>query len=547
MIPSGTDAVLRHCGGVLAAPTIGLTGSSALERMVAKVDPTDRPAPTRPVVHGSGPVPGSAGAGGSTDYYDGAWGQLVVEQGIDESAESWFRYLPVMRVYGLVVLAASLVVGYPRSDPDGWRGPVALAGIAALMVAWGVMWIRRPIWHYGVRILLVHGLLLVAVYGTLVLTAPAFALLQVLVYPQILFSLQLRWSVTGGIAIGAVTAAAIWVHAADQAAAYPGVAVSLLTPVMVIALAVWIRETIAQSMARRALIEQLTTARLAAEAAERKAGAAEERARLAREIHDTLAQGFASIVTHLQAADASLPDDAGRARRDVRAAEDVARASLAEARTLVWALRPEAIATAGLPAAIERLAATGPATPAVEVAVTGRPRRLHPEVEVTLLRAAQEALANARRHAGARHATVTLTYFDDEVSLDVTDDGRGFDPEAASRSAGMGLFGMRERAELLGGRLAVESVPGEGTAIAMTLPAVEPPATAGPAMEPPATAGPAVEPPAPAGPAVEPAVGAGGPPGHDLRGAAGADAAAPPAADETVAGAGARTTGGTGR
>ena len=109
--------------------------------------------------------------------------------------------------------------------------------------------------------------------------------------------------------------------------------------------------------------------------------------------------------------------------------------------------------------------------------MSGRPRSLHPDVEVAILRAAQEALANVRRHAHARRTTMTLTYFDDEVSLDVIDDGRGFDPGALAApgpSGGHGLRGMRERAERLGGRLEIETAVGEGTAIALALPAVAP-------------------------------------------------------------------------
>ena len=425
--------------------------------------------------------PPAASAAGATrgDYYDAAWGELVVSQGVDETEEPWFRSLPLMRIYGFVVLAVALVTAYPRDDPGGWRGPAALAGIAALTVAFWIMWVRRPIWGYSPRALAVHGVFQLAVYTALVSISPSFAVLQLVVYPQIVFSLPIRWSIAGGLYIGAITALVILIRAAgDLAAALPGMFASLLAALMIIAMAVWVRETISQSMERRALIEQLQAARRELAAAEREAAVAEERARLAREIHDTLAQGFASVVTHLEAADACLDADAERARRDVRAAEEVARASLADARTLVWALRPETIATAGLPAAIERVAAAAGAAggPEVEVTISGQPRALHPEVEVTLLRAAQEALANARRHAAASHVAVTLTYFADEVSLDVADDGRGFDPAAAGRSGGMGLLGMRERVEGLGGRLAIESAPGEGTAVAVTLPAIEAPA-----------------------------------------------------------------------
>ena len=94
---------------------------------------------------------------------------------------------------------------------------------------------------------------------------------------------------------------------------------------------------------------------------------------------------------------------------------------------------------------------------------------------MALLRAAQESLANARRHARATRISVTLTYFTDQASLDVIDDGRGFDASVVAGSGGMGLLGMRERAERLGGSVVIESAPGEGTAVAVTLPAIEPP------------------------------------------------------------------------
>ena len=242
-------------------------------------------------------------------------------------------------------------------------------------------------------------------------------------------------------------------------------------------LSAWIGAIIVQSAERQALLEQLAATRAELAVAEREAGTLEERARISREIHDTLAQGFASVVTHLEAADATLTTDQERARQHVRAAAGVARASLDEARSLVWELRSPALADGGLLAALERAGATAAAEgggPAIEIAVSGAPRPLHPDVEVTILRAAQEALANARRHAGARRATVTLTYFDDEVSLDVVDDGRGFDPGsigAPGPAGGHGLPGMRERAERLGGHLEVESAPGEGTTVALALPA----------------------------------------------------------------------------
>jgi signal transduction histidine kinase len=157
----------------------------------------------------------------------------------------------------------------------------------------------------------------------------------------------------------------------------------------------------------------------------------------------------------------------------------MAHQGIAETRRLVWALRPSALEhgtlVETLQAAVDRWRA-GTSTRA-SLTVTGTPRPLHPDVEVTLLRSAQEALANAARHASAREVTLTLSYLGDVVTLDIHDDGVGFDPAAAPRppdGRGLGLVGMRERAERLGGTLAVESVPGEGTTLGVTLPALAP-------------------------------------------------------------------------
>ncbi len=411
------------------------------------------------------------------DYYNPSWGRLLRSQGVDASGELWERQLPVMRIFGFLVFGAALAAGLPGVGPEPWSAPLGVAGIGTLAVVFAIMWVRQPIWEYSTRTLAIHGGFQVATYALLVSLSPGFAVLQLIVYPQVVFSLPTRWSVAGTLFVGAFTGLVMVGRSADPGVALPWLLGNLLIAALVVVMGVWMRLTIAQSMGRRALIAQLETARRELADAEREAAVAEERARLAREIHDTLAQGFASVVAHLEAADACLGSDPERARLDFRAAQDAARSSLAEARTLVWALRPETIATAGLPAAIRRVAAAGAgAAPVVEVSISGEPRQLHPEVEVTLLRAAQEAIANARRHASASRIDVTLTYFDDEVTLDVADDGRGFDPDAIRESAGLGLLGMRERAERLEGSVSIESSPGEGTTIAVSMPAIEPPA-----------------------------------------------------------------------
>jgi signal transduction histidine kinase len=211
----------------------------------------------------------------------------------------------------------------------------------------------------------------------------------------------------------------------------------------------------------------------------RRGGVLVERQRLAREIHDTLAQGFTGVITNLTAAELAgephLVD--GPSARYIHDAKRIARDSLAETRRLVWALRPALLDRYPLPEAVERQVMAWSEQTGVKavVATNGAPRELLPEAEAALLRAAQEALTNVHKHARAGAVNVTLTYIEDRVVIDVLDDGDGFDPAVvratvgAQDEGGFGLIGMRERIEQLGGKLVVESTPGEGTAIVAEL------------------------------------------------------------------------------
>lgn len=206
-----------------------------------------------------------------------------------------------------------------------------------------------------------------------------------------------------------------------------------------------------------------------------RTGVESERTRMAREIHDTLAQNFAGIVTQLQAAEQS-PDDRTRARH-TGAALDLARDGLAEARRSVAALRPPALDHARLADAIDQVARRWSARTGIpaEVAVSGADRTLATDAEVALLRIAQEALTNVERHAGASRVVLTLHLGAQEAGLEVRDDGRGFHPDASTPTAlqptaGYGLIAMRERVEAIAGRLVVESRPGQGTAIRAEVP-----------------------------------------------------------------------------
>lgn len=226
---------------------------------------------------------------------------------------------------------------------------------------------------------------------------------------------------------------------------------------------------------RRVLIEQLRAAQAELARSERAGGVAAERQRLAGEIHDTLAQDLASIVMHLEAAESRLDHDAGGVAFHLSAARQTARDGVNEARRMVHALRPEILAGGDLDEALRQVANRWSERAGVAAAfsVNGQPPDLDRTSEVVLLRGLQEALANIQKHAAATRVTITLSNLDDEVILDIRDNGRGFDlaaPRLAEDGHGVGLATMRERIAEAGGSLAVESAPGEGTALALMLP-----------------------------------------------------------------------------
>ncbi|WP_246212267.1 sensor histidine kinase [Streptomyces abyssomicinicus] len=207
----------------------------------------------------------------------------------------------------------------------------------------------------------------------------------------------------------------------------------------------------------------------------REAGIADERRRLAAEIHDTLAQGLTGIIAQLQVV--ASTDDPAVARRHADRAADLARHSLGEARRSVQNLAPAGLAEDGLPQALRKTVDGWSERQGLraEFTLTGEPEQLHGEVAATLLRISQEALSNVARHASASRVGVTLSFMGDEVTLDVRDDGRGFDPAALpprTRNGGFGLDGMRARAERIAGSVVVESEAGQGTAVSTRVPLV---------------------------------------------------------------------------
>lgn len=198
----------------------------------------------------------------------------------------------------------------------------------------------------------------------------------------------------------------------------------------------------------------------------REAGIAEERGRLSREIHDTVAQDLVAIIAQLDAASGAA--DAAERDRRLAMVDATAREALAEARRAVRALASPRLDDADLPLALDDLLGQWRAASGLggELRVLGRAAAS--DSDDVLLRIAQETLANVARHAQACRADVTLEYADAEVRLEVRDDGVGFDPEAVSR--GYGIAGMRARLDTTGGRLVVMSAPGRGTRIVAHVP-----------------------------------------------------------------------------
>ncbi|WP_436847486.1 histidine kinase [Streptomyces aureus] len=321
--------------------------------------------------------------------------------------------------------------------------------------------------------------------------------------------LPVRWALP---AVALTAGAAVASFVAHGAPPTPGAFIGpLLGAGVAVATVLGYEGLYRESERRRELIEELVATRAELAEAERAAGTLAERERLAREIHDTLAQGLSSIQLLMRAAQRLLPPDSPAAPH-LEQARATAQDNLAEARRFVRALTPPGLENGSLAAALERLcqsAATAVDTPKVRFSVSGPPAGLPTPYEVALLRIAQSALANALRHADADRVEITLSFMDTSVALDVVDDGTGFTPDggrpAEDRTdrnrtngptaegpgdqgrdrtdtnpvdGGFGLPAMRSRARSLGGTFTVESAPGQGTAVAVTLPlpaSTEPP------------------------------------------------------------------------
>jgi signal transduction histidine kinase len=400
------------------------------------------------------------------------------------------------RVAGVVpyVLLAFATGLTPLLDASGRRSELLAFGLAAVIAVW-ILWMYtlHPAWRQRPRVMAVFVTVLLTLTAVAVMLYPWFGFFSFTGYFYV-FALLPPWR-KRMIGVGVV---AVLAGISQAGGLRPGTTAHLAVLFGAIAVNAivacaftWVdhvndveherseRATAAIAEANHRLEATLSEnvglhEQLLVQA--REAGMLDERQRMAREIHDTLAQGLTGIITQLQAAEQASQDPPER-RRHFDAAVTLARESLTEARRSVHALRPEALEQARLGEALTGVAGRWTERSGVpaQVTITGTVRPLPPEAESALLRTAQEALANVAKHAAATRVGVTLSYMDDEVVLDVRDDGRGFQPRQApgapEPSAGFGLVAMRQRIEGARGTLHVESEPGQGTAISARVPA----------------------------------------------------------------------------
>lgn len=354
--------------------------------------------------------------------------------------------------------------------------------ICALSLALGIWYIgslSTSTDYWRSRLLLTWGYLLIGwiIWTGLVIESPIYLFLLFAIYPQLFAFLRFPWYILGACILFGISLASLLTGHSDRYV----VLIILLSWPLSLGLGLFIDGLVRQGRERARLILELQTTRQQLAEASRKAGIMQERQRLAYDIHDTFTQGLSSIVMQIEAIEATLPTDDTKGRQRLSQVGRIARENLAEARGLLWALQPEASPRASLPEMLRPLALRWAEESEISarVTITGQATSLRPEIEVTLLRAIQEALANIRKHAQANSVVLTLSYMEDIVALDIADDGIGFDPNGlpapllGETSGGFGLKALRERIEQLEGTFTLESTLGSGTTIAVTLPSVE--------------------------------------------------------------------------
>lgn len=359
-----------------------------------------------------------------------------------------------------LMVALTVYVAIRALVPGGqYRGAVLVLAVLFLLAYFGGAALRsRPV---AARVWL--GVLTLLWLG-LVALAPEAVYLVFGLFFLYLHLLPRNWGLLAVVAATAVSVVGFGVHKGWTAG---GVIGPLLGAVVAVAIGWGYRALFREAADRQRLIDELLATRATLAERERTAGKLAERERLAKEIHDTVAQGLSSIQMLLHAAEGSAPDHP--ALHQIRLARETAADNLAETRQLIAELTPAALEGQSLVGALERIAQRA-SEPGLDtrVLVEGEPERLPMPIEAALVRVTQGAVSNVVRHARAQRMRITLTYAEDGVHLDVVDDGIGIDPAVFARGT-FGLNAMRSRVEQQGGSMDVESEPGH-TAVTISFP-----------------------------------------------------------------------------
>ncbi|WP_448808578.1 sensor histidine kinase [Agromyces bauzanensis] len=378
---------------------------------------------------------------------------------------------------GVALVTGGVLAIDPPYGPDDFG---AWASIAAMLVLYALLG-RRLVRQQRTPLDLVHAALLGAVVGAGISFEPFLSFLQAFAYPLVwVAAARLRTAIASNVFIGVGVFIGYYAWTGfDNALLAAGVAA--LSFIFSMALGLWVARIAEFGEERARLLAELEAAQDELAAMHRDAGVTSERERLAREIHDTLAQSLTGLVLLAQRAGREIEatDVAGTtgapsamppAAGTVALIEQTAREALGEARALVAANAPVRVES-DLPDALTRLAERFTRETGVRVTADVDEVQLGRDLEVVLLRCAQEGLANVRKHAHATSAVVRVVARDDAVELTVADDGVGV--AGASESSGFGVSGMRERLALVGGRLTLESGAGGGSVLRATVPASE--------------------------------------------------------------------------
>ena len=402
------------------------------------------------------------------------------------------RLFPVIGIAPYVVLG--LLVAFTIVIRHGQVESLAIdLGLCAVCALWMiVLFSVRPAWRQRPTLMATFFVGILALLTAMVLREPWFGLFAIAGFIYAFGLLRWPWRLAGvaGVAVLSGIAQGSGLPRTTAIGLIAATAIVLVNVVVMCGYC-WIQWTSDELSGERArALDEIraTNARLEESLREnallqeqllaqaREGGIEDERQRMAREIHDTVAQGLIGIITQLEAADPATADPV-ESRRHYEAASTLARESLSEARRAVASLRPEVLEAARLGEALETVVRQWSERQGIPVNVTttGSVGPVPSETEIALLRAAQEALANVARHAHAERVGVTLSYLSDEIALDVRDDGTGFEPDAVGASmsdGGFGLTALRQRINNLSGSVLIESEPGGGTAVSIRVPLV---------------------------------------------------------------------------